>query len=167
MPTVDNYRLMARYNRWMNERLYEAAASMPDVERKRDRGAFFKSLHGTFNHILAGDHLWMGRFEQRPYDWPGFGHELHADFAELRNARQAMDARVASFVETLTPEWIAAPFEYAKLSGTRVRVDGFAALTHFFNHQTHHRGQATTLLMQAGIDPGDTDIVAMPGLQKT
>ena len=167
MATVDNYRLMARYNRWMNERLYNAAAGMPDAERKRDRGAFFKSIHGTLNHILAADHLWMGRFERAPYDWPGFGHELHADFADLHRARAAMDERITSFFATLTPNWITEPFEYARLSGVRVTVDGFTVLTHFFNHQTHHRGQATTLLMQAGIDPGDTDIVAMPDIQKT
>lgn len=167
MPTVDNYRLMARYNRWMNERLYESAATLTDAERKRDRGAFFKSVHGTFNHILAGDSLWIGRFERIPFDWRGFDHELHADFAQLCAARAAMDERIGRFVDGLSPAWISSPFEYAKLSGALVKVDGFAALTHFFNHQTHHRGQATTLLSQAGIDPGDTDIVAMPGIQRT
>ena len=63
--------------------------------------------------------------------------------------------------------WMNDPFEYARLSGSRVRIDGFTALTHFFNHQTHHRGQLCTLLTQAGADPGATDIVAMPGIQRT
>ena len=166
MPTVANYRLMASYNRWMNCKLYDAAARLTDAQYRRDRGAFFKSIHGTLNHLLAGDSLWMGRFEEQPFDWRGFGHEMHADLPDLRRARDSMDVRILEFTERLTAEWVARPFEYAKLSGARVQVDGFCALTHFFNHQTHHRGQVTTLIMQAGVDPGDTDIVAMPGIQK-
>jgi uncharacterized damage-inducible protein DinB len=165
MDLLDHYRLMARYNAWMNGNLYAAAAQLSDEDRKRDRGAFFKSIHGTLNHILVGDSLWMGRFERNPFDWRGHAQELHADFDDLRRAREAMDARITAFVAGLAREWLDAPFEYLRLSGAPVRVDGFAALTHFFNHQTHHRGQATTLLMQAGIDPGATDIVAMPGIQ--
>lgn len=166
MPGIENYRLMAQYNGWMNGRILDCAALLTDAERKRDRGAFFKSIHGTLNHVLVGDNLWMGRFENQPFDWHGHAHELHADFDALRQARVAMDERIAAFAMRLTPAWIARPFDYAKLSGARVRVEAWAALTHFFNHQTHHRGQVTTLLMQAGVDPGETDIVAMPGTQK-
>ena len=68
MPTTENYRLMAQYNRWMNDRLYAAAGGLPDDERRRDRDAFFKSIHGTLNHLLVGDSLWMGRFENQPFD---------------------------------------------------------------------------------------------------
>lgn len=167
MATPDNYRMMAAYNRWMNVKIYAAAGSLSDDERKRDRGAFFKSIHGTLNHLLVGDNLWMGRFENTPFPWQGHAQELHADFAELSRARQAMDARIDAFAGRLTPEWIASTFEYRRLSGAAVQVPGFAALTHFFNHQTHHRGQITTLLAQCGVDCGDTDIVAMPGIQVT
>jgi uncharacterized damage-inducible protein DinB len=167
MPAIDNYRMMAGYNRWMNRKVYAAAGRLDDTERKRDRGAFFKSIHGTLNHILVADCLWMGRFQNLPFAWQGHAHELFGDFAQLAQARETMDQRIVDFVDRLEPAWITAPFEYAKTSGARVQVDGFSALTHFFNHQTHHRGQATTLLMQAGIDPGETDIVAMPGIQRT
>ncbi len=165
MATPDNYRMLAAYNRWMNDKLYACAAQLPDAVRKRDMGAFFKSIHGSLNHILVGDMLWMGRFENLPFNWQGHTQELFADFAGLTEARSAMDQRITAFAERLTPAWIAAPFEYRKLAGTPVHVAGFAALTHFFNHQTHHRGQVTTLLMQCGVDPGDTDIVAMPGIE--
>jgi uncharacterized damage-inducible protein DinB len=167
MDLLDHYRLMARYNAWMNGNLYKAAALLCDEERKRDRGAFFKSIHGTLNHLLVGDSLWMARFEGQAFEWRGHGHEMHAEFDALRRARVAMDARIADFTARLQPAWLDSPFAYAKTSGARVSVHGYAALTHFFNHQTHHRGQVTTLLMQAGIDPGETDIVAMPGVQQT
>lgn len=162
---VDNYRMMARYNHWMNEKLFAAAGSLSDQVRKRNMGAFFHSIHGTFNHILVGDTLWMNRFERKPIVWHGHAHQMYADFNQLEHARQAMDARIVAFTDALTAEWIATPFDYNKLSGNPVRVTGWAALTHFFNHQTHHRGQVTTLLKQCDVDPGDTDIVAMPDVQ--
>lgn len=165
MAVLDNYRMMAAYNHWMNAKLYASAGQLTDDMRKRDQGAFFKSIHGTLNHLLVGDSVWMGRFEARPFAFTSLREELFADFGALTQARLAMDQRITAFVDGLAPEWLAAPFEYRKLAGTSVRVTGFAALSHFFNHQTHHRGQVTTLLMQCGIDPGDTDIVAMPGIQ--
>ena len=167
MPALENYRMLAQYKRWMNTRLYACAARLGDDQRRRTRGAFCKSIHGTLNHLLVGDHLWMGRFECLPFTWQGHAHELHSEFDPMRRAREAMDVRIVALVERLKPEWIAGPFEYSKLSGTHVRVASFAALTHFFNHQTHHhRGQATTLLMQVGVDPGETDLVAMAGIQQ-
>lgn len=158
---------MARYKRWMNGKVYAAAGKLSATERRRDRGAFFKSIDGTPNHILLGDSLWIGRFEDQAFDFHGLDQELHANFIDLGIAREAIDTRIAVFVDRLAPQWFAGPFEYARLSGSRVRVDGFAALTNLFNHQTHHRGQVCTLLSQARVDPGDTDIVAMPDIQRT
>lgn len=89
MITPVHARTMAAYNRWMNERLYELCAGIPDAERKRDRGAFFKSVHGTLNHLLYGDRAWMSRFTGRDLGWKGPADELYADFAELRAARRA------------------------------------------------------------------------------
>lgn len=165
MATPENYRMLAAYNRWMNDKLYACAGQLSDEQRKRNLKAFFKSIHGTLNHLLVGDNLWMGRLEQRPFALTTLDAELHADFDELKAARRAMDERIRAFAERVTAEWLAAPFEYRKMSGAPVKVMGWAVLTHFFNHQTHHRGQVTTLLTQCGVDPGDTDIVAMPGIQ--
>lgn len=159
---LEHCRLMTRYNAWMNQRLYAVAARMTDEERRANRGAFFKSIHGTLNHILVGDGLWMDRFEGLPGDWRGFDHEAQADIAGLARARRAMDERIAAYVERLTPAAIAADLEYRTASGDARRMPLSRALSHFFNHQTHHRGQVTTLFTQIGIDVGDTDIVAMP-----
>lgn len=155
-------RLMARYNAWMNQRLYAIAARMTDEERRRNRGAFFKSVHGTLNHILVGDGIWMARFEGLPHEWHGFDHEAQADFAGLGAARVAMDARIAAYVERLTPELLASDLDYRSTAGQARHIALATALSHFFNHQTHHRGQATTVFAQLGIDVGATDIVAMP-----
>lgn len=162
MSPTDHYALMARYNRWMNQKLYAICADMPDAERKRDRGAFFKSIHGTLNHLLFGDTVWMGRFQGR--DIPKtIIIEMHADFAELRAAREAMDVRIIDWTLTLTPQWLAAPFRFTSNVDRRTRtLPAWALVAHIFNHQTHHRGQLTTLLMQHGIDPGVTDIPFLP-----
>jgi len=125
---------MAAYNRWMNERLYALCAELSDEERKRDLRAFFRSIHGTLNHLLLADRLWLGRFTGELLKIQGLAQELYADFAELRRER----------ARTL-PLW--------------------TAVTHLFNHQTHHRGQLTTLIKQTGRDPGITDLIWLPGLE--
>src|SRR4029434_3118727 len=97
-------RTMARYNRWMNERLYECCARIPDAERKRDMGAFFKSIHGTLNHLLLADRIWLGRFTGVPFAVTGLDQELYADFAELRRERECTDREIVSWVASLAPE---------------------------------------------------------------
>lgn len=166
MITPDYARTMAAYNRWMNETVYAAAARLSDAERKRDLGAFFKSLHGTLNHLLVGDRLWLGRFTGAPVTFPSLGHELYADFGELRRERGQTDAAIEAMAAAITPERLAGPLLYRSLLNPRdVTIPFGFALTGFFNHQTHHRGQATTLLMQLGIDPGVTDLIALPGYE--
>ena len=165
MTVLENFKTMARYNGWMNERLYALCAEMSDEERKRDRGAFFKSIHGTFNHLLLADRLWMGRFTGEPYQVKSLDQELYSDYAELRAERALTDERIESFVAALDEATIAGELRYTSVVNPAERVIRMrVALLHFFNHQTHHRGQATTLISQAGYDPGVTDLMWMPGL---
>ena len=156
-------RTMAAYNRWMNEKLYACAAQLTDAERKRDRGAFFGSIHGTFNHLLLGDRLWMGRFTAKPFVVHSLDQELYGDFTELRGERVQTDAAIEAWAGALDGATLAGDLVYVTLvnPGERRTPMWFAA-THFFNHQTHHRGQLTTLLVQAGIDPGVTDLLWLP-----
>lgn len=154
---------MATYNRWMNDRLYECCAAIPDAERKRDAGAFFKSIHGTLNHLLLADRVWMGRFVGQPFAVKSLAQELYADFAELRAARVKTDSAISDWVAALTPADLAGDLSYISLVNPAPRrYPLWFALTQFFNHQTHHRGQLTTLLFQRGIDPGVTDLIALP-----
>jgi uncharacterized damage-inducible protein DinB len=166
----DSYCALARYNRWMNEKIYAVASTLDDEERKRDRGAFFKSIHRTLNHLLVADRIWLGRLEGVVLEGdvlgPGgirsIGQELYADFDELRRERSMTDAAIESWVGQITAERLAAPFRFIR-RGIPFEVPLWWLASQLFNHQTHHRGQVTTLLMQAGRDPGVTDLFAMLG----
>jgi uncharacterized damage-inducible protein DinB len=161
-----NYaQLMADYNRWMNEKLYAACAKLSDDERKRDRGAFFKSIHSTLNHILLGDRLWLPRFSGRTYDTKPFGVDLYDDFEELRAARAAMDRDLVEWASAVTSQWLHEPMTWtSKLYGMTQTHARWVLVMQMFNHQTHHRGQITTLLSQQGVDVGITDIPMLPVL---
>lgn len=158
---------LARYNRWMNDKLYGLAATLSDDERKRDRGAFFKSIHGTFNHLLVADRVWLSRFQgvEAPDGFmaPGvrsLDHELYSDFDELRRERASTDAELSGWISQVTPEQLQAPLIFVR-RGQRQEFPLWWSVAHVFNHQTHHRGQITTLLSQQGHDIGSTDMIAM------
>lgn len=165
--TPEVCRAFARYNRWMNAKVYAAAARLSDEERKRDRGAFFGSIHRTMNHILVADRIWLGRLAGRVPE-AGFivdgikslDQELVSDFDALRRERDTTDAAIDALVETFTAESLAGMFSLTRKGETR-DVPLWWVVTQLFNHQTHHRGQITTLLFQAGQDPGPTDLFAM------
>jgi uncharacterized damage-inducible protein DinB len=157
---------MGRYNRWMNQRLYECCSRLSDDERKKDVGAFFKSIHGTLNHILLGDRVWMGRFTGNPFTPASLSQELYSDFAELRTEREATDAAILDWAGSLKEEDFTREFSYTSVVNPQTRRYPFSVVVaHLFNHQTHHRGQLTTLLFQRGIDPGVTDLIWLPELQ--
>ena len=163
MITPEYARTLARYNRWMNGKLYDAAAQLDDAARKADLGAFFKSIHGTLNHLLLADRVWMGRFVGPTFVPQSLGQELYADFAELRRERERTDAAIETYVAGLDDEALRGVLRYTSISRPAPQEKPLGlALAHFFNHQTHHRGQVTTLLMQRGVDPGVTDLIAMP-----
>jgi len=167
VSALDTFRAMAQYNRWMNERLYAVCADIPDAERRRDRGAFFKSIHGTLNHLLLGDRLWLGRFVDRPFQVDSLDQELYADFDQLRVQRERTDREILDFSATLDEEALAREFCFTTIVNPGEHVFSFRhVLLHFFNHQTHHRGQVTTLIKQAGHEPGVTDLMWLPGVER-
>ncbi len=153
------FEVLALYNITMNARVYDVAAQIPDAERKRDMGAYFKSVHGTLNHLLYGDWGWMNRLAGTSYEMPPIGTELFDDFDALRNARVETDDALSAWVAELDGAWLAGSTTWAS---TLDKVDrtqpNWFLLTHLFNHQTHHRGQLTTLLTQLGHDVGITDL---------
>lgn len=158
---------MARYNSWMNGKVYDAAEKLPRDEIARDRGAFFKSILGTLNHLLAADLAWFGRFKDGAPRASNVTEILHADLSELRQARQALDREIEAWVAEVDEAWLAQPFTYTSLlGGVRNTYPAWQLVTHMFNHQTHHRGQITTLLTQRGIDVGATDFIVLPGLRE-
>ncbi len=161
--TQELYAYMARYNRWMNDKLYAVCAELPDTCRKEDRGAPFRSIHGTLNHLLLADRIWMGRFTGAPFTVASLDQELYAEFERLRTEREKTDEEIEAWVEGLTDEKLAAPFRFTTFVDPQsYEVPLWFCVTHFFNHQTHHRGQLTTLIEQAGADCGVTDFLRLP-----
>jgi uncharacterized damage-inducible protein DinB len=163
MITPEYARTMARYNRWMNGKLYDCAATLDDAARKQDVGAFFKSIHGTLNHLLLADRVWMGRFIGPEYVPTSLAQELYPDFGELRREREKADASIEAYAATLDEAALSRTLHYTSISRPAPQAKALGlALAHFFNHQSHHRGQVTALLMQRGVDPGVTDLIALP-----
>ncbi len=154
-------RTMAAYNAEMNRRVYAAAATLSEAQRREDRGAFWRSIHGTLAHVLWADRLWLSRFGAgedpgvRLADSAGWIDAWPALVAE----RGVTDARLAAWAAGLTE---------ADLSGDLVWFSGAMrrdmatpralVIAHVFNHQTHHRGQVHALLGGFGARTGDTDL---------
>ena len=157
-PLANPWGHYARYNRLANETLYEACAALSDGERRRDLGAFFGSVHGTLNHLLLGDRIWMTRFEGGIHPSTNLGALLHDDFADLRAARAAMDGRIEAFFSALPPGFAGGSIRYLNNSGFESEDPLDVLLPHFFNHQTHHRAQVHTMLSQLGRDPPVLDL---------
>ncbi len=167
MISADYCQLLARYGGWMNQRLVAAVATMSDDERKRDRGAFFGSIHRTLNHLVWADSIWLSRFTGTSYAQPAYGADLFDDFADLAIAREAADTTLLDWAARVDPSWLGSTLEYRAASDGRLRqLPAWIAAAHLFNHATHHRGQLTTLVKQAGVDPGVTDLPFMPGVTR-
>jgi uncharacterized damage-inducible protein DinB len=147
MTPADHYRMFAHYNAWANARVYEAAARLSDEQYRADRGAFFRSVHGTLNHLLVTDRIWMQRFTGEGDAPNRLDAILFETFDELRAAREAEDRRILSFVEGLDDRRIEGTIKYRRVSSPEEFEQALApALAHWFNHQTHHRGQVHALL---------------------
>lgn len=144
----DHFLRLARYNKWANKQIYDAAALLDVEDYFADRRAYFKSMHGTLNHLLAVDKLWFGRFTGDLYALPSYGVILHDTFGDLRTARIAFDEHIIDVIQAMEEGDISAPFRWVMLNGTPFTSTLDRCLTQIFNHQTHHRGQAHTLLSQ-------------------
>ncbi len=172
-PLLEQLRLLARYNQWMNARLYAAAATLPPAVQAQPLGAFFGSILGTLNHGLVADTIWLRRFATHPTAFGALDglrtdtrvlrldQTLHQTLEPLRQARDAMDRTILALSGQLTGADLAESIAYRNSRGLPFERPFGALLVHFFNHQTHHRGQVTTLLYQQGVDPGETDLLAL------
>jgi uncharacterized damage-inducible protein DinB len=147
MTFAAHYRMFGHYNAWANNRLYEAAARLSTEQYRADRGAFFKSVHGTLNHLLATDRIWMQRFTGEGEAPNRLDAILFETFDQLHAAREAEDRRIVDFVDGLDDVRIAGTIKYRRVTSPEQFEQPMApALAHWFNHQTHHRGQVHALL---------------------
>ena len=173
MITPEYASMMASYNQWMNDKLYAAARSLPTDALSAERGAFFGSIIGTLNHLVVADTLWLKRFTTHPsafesldanraLDQPeALDQILFADLQELSAHRTMIDLVIVRWADELTAADLQQAIAYTNMKGVGARKSIAALLVHFFNHQAHHRGQATTLLTQSGQDVGVTDVLAL------
>ncbi|WP_454019196.1 DinB family protein [Azospirillum sp. Marseille-Q6669] len=146
-----HFERFARYNRWANRRLYAVAADLSDAQYREDRSAFFRSVRGTLNHILVADRVWLRRIEGDGPTPFALDEILYDGFDDLRAAREAEDERIVRVVAEQEEARFATDLHYRSLAGQAFTMPFSAVLAHVFNHQTHHRGQAHTLLTQFGL----------------
>jgi uncharacterized damage-inducible protein DinB len=154
-------RTMAAYNAEMNRRVYDAAARISDAERRKDRGSFWGSLHGTLCHLVWGDLMWMSRFDgqPKPVVIQKDSATLIENFDELRRARVDLDEKISAWAGRITETWLSEDQVWFSSSAQKeLRQPRSFLVTHFFNHQTHHRGQAHALITACGEKTGDTDL---------
>ena len=164
MITPGFVRTMATYNTLMNRAVYDAASRLDDSARRADRGAFWRSIHGTLSHLVWADQQWMSRFAG--WDKTGVGLQdsgsYVAEWDALAAKRPEMDARLEAWAATVEEHWLEEDQRWFSGAAQREMVRPRALLVaHMFNHQTHHRGQAHALLTAAGEQTGDTDLMLL------
>lgn len=172
MSLKDHFELLASYNQWMNAKVYEAAGQLSAADLAKDRGAFFGSILGTLNHILVGDTIWLKRFAKHPSclislrevaglpEPNSLDQIVFDDLGRLSEHRDWLDQRIKHWVADLSDNDLDFILSYRNSKGIAFNKRYSSLILHFFNHQTHHRGQVSTLLSQAGKDIGVTDLLA-------
>jgi uncharacterized damage-inducible protein DinB len=158
MDLLRYFQMLAGYNRIANERLVERCAELDDREYRKSRAGSFGSIHGLLNHLLLGDQIWMARFEGGGQQTPALNTILFDDFARLRAARAEQDAHIESFFRQLDEGFLERSFPYTNNQGKSYLEAAPVAVGHFFNHQTHHRGQVHVMLSQTPVPPPSLDL---------
>ncbi|MDJ1185430.1 DinB family protein [Roseofilum casamattae] len=166
---VHHFQQLARYNTLANRRLYNACEQLTEAELKQIRPAFFRSIYGTLNHIMVGDRIWLTRFAGGTIPSTGLDAILYDDFVQLWDARQAEDKCIEKFAADLTSEFLRETIRYTNNAGNVHQDPTVILVAHFFNHQTHHRGQVHGLLSQTLVPPPSLDMhrLLLPHPQET
>ncbi|ADZ92640.1 DinB family protein [Marinomonas mediterranea] len=171
MSLTSHFELMAVYNQGMNQRLYQVAAQLTPEQLSKARGAFFDSIIGTLNHIVVGDVIWLKRFANHPNHFSSLDSVrsmpspnaldavLYDRLSDLEEVRMHLDRIIVEFAAELDDDVLASPLLFNNMKGKPNKKQLGYLVQHFFNHQTHHRGQASTLLYQVGLDVGITDLL--------
>jgi uncharacterized damage-inducible protein DinB len=156
----DHFEMFAAYNRWANEAVYAAAAMLTPEEFRSNRGAFFGSMMGTLNHLLCADRIWMRRFTGAGDAPSALDVMLFEQFSALQDARKAEDERIANWVASVSEESLGQNFTYTPITNPQLVTQKLgSAMSHFFNHQTHHRGQCHMILTSLGKPSLTLDLV--------
>ena len=158
MTTIINFQLLANFNTWANTKILFSCKKLDDTEYKKDRKAFFSSIHGTLNHLLVVDGAYISRIEGKNHDLKSLDQILYENLFQLEEARIKEDKRLVDLVNNLSKESINKEITYKGFeTGNQTYTINLILIT-LFNHQTHHRGQIHNMLSQAGIKPPQIDI---------
>lgn len=155
---LDAFRMLAHYNRSANQRLYQQCSKLDLAEYRLERRGSFAGIHGLLNHILLGDRIWMSRFAGGGNTTPPLNSILFETFAELTAARSQQDASIEAFFEKVDDGFLTRPLRYTNSRGKDCVDAALVAVLHFFNHQTHHRGQVHVMLSQTDVPPPALDL---------
>ena len=173
MTLLSNFQLMSQYNQWMNWKIYGAAKNLSNEKITEDCGAFFGSIIGTLNHIYIADIIWLTRFAQHPQQYISLQNlpslesytNLRAiacrEITELSTVREQLDERIINWCQEIKPAELELNLKYRDTKNNPYCKQFGELIQHFFNHQTHHRGQISTLFNQQNIDLGVTDLLAL------
>jgi uncharacterized damage-inducible protein DinB len=153
------FSMLASYNAWANQRLYDAVGALSEGEYMKARPSFFGSIHATLNHILVGDRVWRSRLEGRGTPSLTLDQILYDNLADLRAARFEDDEHLIRVVAGIEADRLDGALEYRTMKGEPQRIPMRIVLGHLFNHQTHHRGQVHGLLSQTEVAPPPLDLV--------
>ncbi|MBW7834001.1 MAG: DinB family protein [Simplicispira suum] len=160
MNPVTHFTQLARYNQWATARLLDAVAAVAEADYRRDLGLFFKSIHGTLNHLLVGEHLlWFRRFDEGVSPKLALDAELEQDRVALAERLQAGAARWTPLIASWPAERFDGTLNYTTMRGMPASLPFAATLAHVFNHGTHHRGQITAALTALGQPCPELDLV--------
>lgn len=173
MSFLSSLQLMSQYNQWMNQKVYQTVGQLEPEELTGDRGAFFGSILGSLNHIYVADVIWLSRFAQHPQKYAALStlpelpsyklldQTVANDLETMTIIRQKLDEIIINWCQELKSEELETNLNYHDTKGNLYRKNFGQLIYHFFNHQTHHRGQVTTLISQQGLDVGVTDLLKL------
>ena len=157
-----HFTMLARYNVWATQKLYAHVDALSEDDYRRDAGLFFKSVHGTLNHLLVGEHrLWFARFAEGVSPKLRLDEEVEPDRAALKQALLDGARRWEPFLDMLDSNRFAGPLDYVSTKGVAQSLPFSATLAHVFNHGTHHRGQITAAITAMGHACPELDLVWM------
>ncbi len=168
-----HFEMLAAYNQLINAKVYAAASRLSAIELCKDRSAFFCSILGTLNHLIVGDTIWLKRFATHPStstalnavaDLPspiGLDQIIFNDLSCLSEHRTWLDQQIINWITQLPSSDLDSFLSYHSTQGIPSQKQYSSLILHFFNHQTHHRGQVSALLSQAGEDIGVTDLLTV------
>jgi len=158
MTDINNFQLLANFNKWANDKIISSTKELVEVDYKKDRGAYFLSIHGTLNHILIVDRAYISRLKGKEHGLKSLDLILYENLTELEEARIIEDKGLIDLVNDLTATSLQKKITYQSFNGTSTTLTVSEILMTLFNHQTHHRGQVHNMLSQAGINPPEIDI---------